>query len=186
MTPPTTLQKAITPYLSIPQLRRLAALDGAYVHDALLTDEPPAEVLALLDALAALLRPSPREPITGPADLAALLMVEMSHLPQEQLRVVCLDTKNHVEAIQMVYQGNVHSAAVRIAEVFREPLRRTSAAIILVHSHPSGDPEPSPEDVAVTRAIVAASRLLDVDVLDHLIIGHGHWVSLRQRQLGFE
>jgi DNA repair protein RadC len=185
MTPPT-IREVLAPYLNIPQLRRLAALDGEYLRDALLTDEPPAEVLALLDALAALLCPLPREQISGPVDIAALLMVEMSRLPQEQLRVVCLDTKNHVQVIHTLYQGNVHSAAVRIAEVFREPLRRNSPHIILVHNHPSGDPDPSPEDVAVTRQIITASRLLDVDVLDHLIIGQGRWVSLRERRLGFE
>jgi len=180
------LQEALAPYLSIPQLRHLAGLDGEYIRDALLTDEPPADVLALLDALAALLCPLPREQITRPGDLAALLMVEMSHLPQEQLRVVCLDTKNHVQVIHTLYQGNASSAAVRIGEVFREPLRRNSTAIILAHNHPSGDPEPSPEDVAVTRQIITASRLLDVDVLDHLIIGQGRWVSLREQRLGFE
>jgi DNA repair protein RadC len=182
----TTVQRALAPYLSIPQLRRLAALDGEYLRDALLTDEPPADVLALLDALAALLRPFPREEISGPMDMAALLMVEMSHLPQEQLRVVCLNTQNQIQVIHTLYQGNVCSTTVRIAEVFREPLRRTSTAIILAHNHPSGDPEPSPADVAITREIVAAGRLLDVDVLDHLIIGQGRWVSLRERQLGFE
>jgi DNA repair protein RadC len=179
-----TLREALAPYLSLSKLRRLAAQQGTPLREALLTDQPPADVLALIDALAALLRPVPREPISAPADIAALLLVEMGHLSQEQFRVVCLNTKNHVQTIATVYQGTINSSAVRIAEVFAEALRRRSAAI-MAHNHPSGDPTPSPEDIAVTRQIVAAGQMLDVDVLDHLVIGQGRWVSLREKRLGF-
>jgi DNA repair protein RadC len=180
-----TLREALAPYISLPKLRRLAAQQGTPLREALLTDQPPADVLALIDALGALLRPVPREQISAPADIAALLLVEMGYLPQEQFRVVCLNTKNHVQTIATVYQGTINSSAVRIAEVFAEALRRRSAAIIMAHNHPSGDPTPSPEDIAVTRQIVEAGRLLDVDVLDHLVIGQGRWVSLREKRLGF-
>lgn len=183
--PTSTLREALAPYLSLPKLRRLAAIDGEALREALLSDQPPAEVLALVDALAALLRPAPREQISGPADVAALLLVEMGHLPQEQLRVVCLDTKNHVQTIHTLYQGTINSSEVRIGEVFRDALRRHSAAIIVAHNHPSGDPTPSPQDVAVTRQIIEAGELLDVDVLDHLVIGQGCWVSMRERRMGF-
>ena len=124
--------------MNVPRLRRLAASPNVDLHAALIAGDPPQEVVALLDLLAALLRPTSRERVTTPADVAALLMVEMGHFPQEQLRVVCLDTKNQVRAIQTVYQGSVNSAPVRVAEVFREPIRRNSAAIILAHNHPSG------------------------------------------------
>lgn len=126
-----------------------------------------------------------RVQITSPAEVAALLMLEMSHLEQEHLRVVLLNTKNHVLRIDTVYVGTINSSAVRIGEVFKTALKQNAAAIIVVHNHPSGDPTPSPEDVAVTRQLVEAGKLLDVDVLDHLVIGQGRWVSLRERRLGF-
>ena len=97
-----------------------------------------------------------------------------------------LDTKNRIQAICTVYIGSLNASLVRVGEVFKEAVRRNSAALIVAHNHPSGAPEPSPEDVLVTREIVQAGKLLDVDVLDHLIIGHGTWVSLRERGLGFE
>ena len=178
------LREALAPYVSIHKLRRLASRDAAQVRRALVSEQPSPDVLTLLDLLAAILRPTGREHISSPADVAALLMVAMATLPQEQLRVVCLNTKNHVQTIHTVYQGSVNESCVRVAEVFREPLRRTSASIIVAHNHPSGDP--SPEDVVVTRQLVQAGKLLDVAVLDHLIIGQGQWVSLRERRLGFE
>jgi DNA repair protein RadC len=122
--------------------------------------------------------------IASPADVAKLLQVEMAHLDQEHLRVICMDTKNRVMKIQTVYVGTVDSAGLRVGEVFKEAIRLNSPAIIMCHNHPSGDPAPSQEDVAVTRQIVDAGKLLDVDVLDHLIIGHGRYVSLRERGLG--
>ncbi len=109
----------------------------------------------------------------------------MAALEQEQLRVVLLDTKHRVLAIRTVYQGSVNQAQVRVAEVFRDAVRHNAVAVVAVHNHPSGDPTPSSEDVAVTREIVEAGKLLGVDVLDHLVIGQGRWVSLRERGLGF-
>lgn len=123
--------------------------------------------------------------IKTPADVANLLMMEMSHLDQEHLRTVLLDTKNRVQAICTVYVGSLNSSVVRVGEVFKEAVRRNSASLIVVHNHPSGDPTPSPEDVMVTREIVHAGTLLDVEVLDHLVIGQGRFVSLRERKLGF-
>jgi DNA repair protein RadC len=96
-----------------------------------------------------------------------------------------LDTRNHILAIHEVYHGSVNSSQVRIAEVFKAAIRRNATAIIVVHNHPSGDPTPSPDDVAVTRAIVQAGKLLEVEVLDHLVIGLGRFVSMKERGLGF-
>jgi DNA repair protein RadC len=127
-----------------------------------------------------------RRQIKSPADIADLLLLEMSHLDQEQLRTVLLDTKNRIQAISTVYIGSLNTSMVRVGEVFKEAVRRNSSALIVVHNHPSGDATPSPEDVLVTREIVQAGKLLDTDVLDHLIIGHGVWVSLRERGLGFD
>lgn len=125
-----------------------------------------------------------RVQIRSPGDVAQLMQIEMSHLDQEHLKAVCVDTKNRVLKIQTVYVGTLNSAGLRVGEVFKEALKLNSAAIIVVHNHPSGDPTPSPEDVQVTRQIVEAGRLLDIDVLDHLVIGHGRYVSLRERGLG--
>jgi len=114
------------------------------------------------------------------------LQHEMSALEQEHLRVILLDTRNRVIDIVEIYHGSLNSAQVRVAELFKPAIQRMSAAIILVHNHPSGDPTPSPDDVAVTRAVVQAGRLLDIDTLDHLVIGRGRFVSLKERGLGFD
>lgn len=127
-----------------------------------------------------------RPVINSPADAAALVQYEMSLLEQEHLRVIVLDQRNRVLDIAEVYQGSVNSAQVRIAEVFKPAITRMASAIIVVHSHPSGDPTPSPNDVAVTRAIVQAGKLLDINTLDHLVIGHGaRWISMKEKGLGF-
>lgn len=130
--------------------------------------------------------PAERLQVRSPVDVANLLMLEMSLLEQEQLRVVLLDTKNFVIKVHTVYSGSLNSAVVRISEVFREPIRSNSASIAVVHNHPSGDPTPSPEDVRVTEMIVEAGALLDIAVLDHLIIGRNRFVSLKERGLGFK
>jgi DNA repair protein RadC len=129
--------------------------------------------------------PEERAAINSPADAAALVQYEMSALEQEHLRVLLLDRRNRVLEVVEVYRGSVNSSQVRVGEVFKEAVRKNASALIVVHNHPSGDPTPSPDDVAVTRAIVQAGKLLDVDVLDHLVIGQGRWVSLKERGLGF-
>lgn len=129
--------------------------------------------------------PGEKPQIRSPGDIANLLMLEMSLLEQEQLRVLLLDTKNCVNKVHTVYSGSLNSAVVRISEVFREAIRTNSAAIAIAHNHPSGDPTPSPEDVNVTKMIVEAGALLDIAVLDHLIIGRNRFVSMKERGLGF-
>jgi DNA repair protein RadC len=110
----------------------------------------------------------------------------MSFLDQETFVVVLLDTRNRVLAKHTLYQGTLNASHVRVCEVFREPIRRNAASIILAHNHPSGDPTPSPEDASVTRQLVTSGRLLDIEVLDHLVIGQQRFVSLRERGLGFD
>ena len=126
-----------------------------------------------------------RPVINSPGDAAAMVQYEMSLLEQEYLKVILVDTRNRVLDIVEVYHGSVNSSQVRVAEVFRPASQRIAPAIIVAHNHPSGDPTPSPDDVAVTRAIVTAGKLLDIDVLDHLVIGGSRWVSLKERGLGF-
>ncbi len=129
--------------------------------------------------------PDEKPMINSPADAAALVQYEMCALEQEHLRVILLDRRNRVQDIVEVYKGSVNSSQVRIGELFKEAVRRNASAVIVIHNHPSGDPTPSPDDVAVTRGIVQAGKLLDIDVLDHLVMGQGKWVSLKERGLGF-
>jgi DNA repair protein RadC len=127
-----------------------------------------------------------RPTINSPADAANLLMYQMAALDQEYLFVILLDTRNRVLGRPLeVYHGSLNTSLVRVGELFREAIKVNAAALIVAHNHPSGDPSPSPEDVAVTRALVEAGKLLDIDVLDHLIIGGYRFVSLKERGLGF-
>ena len=130
-------------------------------------------------------KPADRYVIRSPADIAQLLMAEMSHLEQEHFKVLTLDTRNQVLADTTLYIGCLNASHIRVGEVFREAVKRNAAAIIVVHNHPSGDPTPSPEDVEVTRQIYAAGELIDVELLDHLVIGQQRFISLRERGLGF-
>ena len=126
-----------------------------------------------------------RPSINSPADAAALVQSEMALLEKEHLRVLLLDRRNRVLDIIEVYQGSVNSSQVRVGEIFQPAVSRMASAIVVCHNHPSGDPTPSTDDVAVTRAIGQAGKLLDIELLDHLVIGHGKWVSLKERGLGF-
>jgi DNA repair protein RadC len=141
--------------------------------------------LDLIRLLAAFLRPKQREKIRSPADAAAMLMVQMGHLDQEELWTVLLNTKNQVVGIVTIYRGSIDRSLIRVSEIYKPALRRNCAAIIVVHNHPSGEPEPNPEDVLLTRHVVEAGKLLEIECLDHLVIGQGRWISMRERRLGF-
>lgn len=130
--------------------------------------------------------PSGRLTVRAPRDLADRLIMQMGRLEREELRVALLNTRNAVLSIETVYRGNVSTALVRVGELFRDAVRQHAAGLILVHNHPSGDPSPSPDDLHLTAEAVAAGRLLDVPVLDHLIIGHEAYVSLRDRGIPFD
>jgi DNA repair protein RadC len=129
--------------------------------------------------------PDERLAINSPKDAADILQHEMSALEQEEMRILMLDTRNRVIDESTVYKGSLNSSQIRVGELFKAAIRRNAAAIILAHNHPSGDPAPSPEDIAVTRAIIQAGKLLDIEVLDHLVIGSNRFVSLKERGLGF-
>ena len=125
--------------------------------------------------------------IACPQDVANIVAPEMGDLVQEQLRVLMLNTRNRVLGQTVVYQGTVNSSAVRPAEVLRQAIIENAPAIIMVHNHPSGDPTPSPEDVAVTRDLIAACKLMDIELLDHIVIGAGgRFTSLKEKRLGFD
>jgi len=129
--------------------------------------------------------PDERPAIHSPAEAAELVQYEMCALEQEELRVLLLDTRNRVQHIETVYRGSVNSSQVRVAEIFKTAIRRNATNLIVIHNHPSGDPTPSPDDIAITRAILQAGELLDVKLLDHIIVGSGRFISLKERGLGF-
>ena len=129
--------------------------------------------------------PSERPVVHSPKDAYDILKYFMECLDHEELWVVNLDTRNRIMSLVALYKGSVNSSQVRVGEIFNQAILDKSPAIIVAHNHPSGDPSPSPDDVAVTRAIVDAGNLLDIDVLDHLVIGRDVYVSLKERGLGF-
>ena len=130
--------------------------------------------------------PAARWTVHSPRDVADRLVLQMGRLEREELRVVLLNTKNVVLRISTVYQGNVSASLVRIGELFRDAVRLDATGLILVHNHPSGDPTPSPDDLHLTAETLAAGRLLDVQLLDHLVIGHDAYVSMRDRGIAFD
>jgi len=153
-----------------------------------LSEAKACQLLAGLELGRRFVSQSPEERVTinSPQDVANLVMGEMAALDQEHLRVLMLNTKNEVLSTQEIYVGNVNSSVVRPAEVIRPAVRDNAPSIIVVHNHPSGDPTPSPEDVSITQELVAAGKLLGVEVLDHVVIGSGNrYVSLNEKGLGF-
>jgi DNA repair protein RadC len=184
---PRTLHEAIAPYVDVAALRRLAAA-GEDIRKSfrLYGGQLPEELAVVFEAVKLLLRPPDNHQIKSPHDIAAFLMLDMGFLEQEQFKVVCLDTRNQLQKIHLVYQGSLNTSLIRVGEVFKAPIWYSSASVIVAHNHPSSDPSPSPEDVLVTRQIVKAGELLDIEVLDHIVLGQGRWVSMRERGLGFD
>ena len=127
--------------------------------------------------------PEDRPSISTAQDVYDILGPEMSQLAQEQLRVLLLDTKNNVVGQRVIYQGNVSSSIVRAAEVLRPAVVEAVPSIAIAHNHPSGSADPSPEDVAITRKLKQAADLLDIELVDHVVIGRGRFVSLREKGL---
>ena len=131
------------------------------------------------------LQPEERPFVRSPEDVNALLGGEMALLDQERLRVLLLNTRNQVLAVNEVYKGSVSTALVRTAELFREAVRQNAPSVILVHNHPSGDPSPSPDDVVMTKQAIEAGTVLGIELLDHVIIGDRRYASLKQLGLAF-
>ena len=124
--------------------------------------------------------------INHPRDIYNLLGAEMSGLDQEHIKVVLLNTRNEVMSVHDIYKGNVHTAIIRVAEVLRPAIRENAPALVAVHNHPTGDPEPSAQDVSMTVDVRQAAELLDIELVDHVIIGKGgRFSSLKEHNLGF-
>ncbi len=146
-----------------------------------------AQIKAAIELGYRLLKENPtlKDSISSPEDAADMIRYKMQALQQEELWVVLLDTRNRLIHIEEVYKGSLNSSQVRVGELFRAAIQRNAAAIILAHNHPSGDPTPSPEDAALTRVAVEVGKMMDITVLDHLVIGRGAYVSMKERGIGF-
>lgn len=179
-------ERLLVEFGSLPGISRASITELTRVHG--IGEAKAVEIKAALEIGRRLVSSAPEERprVTSPADAANLLKSEMMFLEQEHLRVVLLDTRNRVLRMPTIYVGSLNSSVVRVGELFRAAIRENAAALIVAHNHPSGDPSPSPEDIRVTRQIVEAGKLLDIDVLDHIVIGRPSFVSLKERGLGFD
>jgi DNA repair protein RadC len=121
--------------------------------------------------------------IQTPEDIYRYFRGQMAELPQEQMRVANLSTRHDILSSHMIYQGTLNASAVRACEIFRPAVIDNAAAIVVAHNHPSGDPEPSREDVRFTQGLVKAGKILDIQVLDHVVIAKLGFVSLAERGL---
>ncbi len=119
--------------------------------------------------------------ISSPQDAANLVMVEMGYLDHEELRILLLNAKNQVVGNSCLYRGTVNSSVLRVAEIFRPAITGNCPGLLVCHNHPSGDPTPSQEDIEVTEQLLEAGRYLEIELVDHVIIGAGRFVSLKER-----
>lgn len=129
------------------------------------------------------LRNSNKIKITSPKDVFNLIGEDMRYLKKEFLRVIFLNTKNIVIDIKDISIGSLNSSIVHPREVFSEAIRRSSSSIIICHNHPSGDPEPSMEDINITKRLFEVGKLVGIELLDHIIIGDGCYISLKEKNL---
>ena len=123
--------------------------------------------------------------IKTPAEIAEVMIPLMGALEQEEVWTVNLDARNRIISTGMIYRGSINSANMRTAEIFKVAIRVNAKSIAILHNHPSGDPTPSQEDIFVTKEIVKAGKTLDIELVDHIVIGQGRHVSLKERGLGF-
>ena len=176
--------RAISEFGGLEGLARAQFSDLCGLHG--LGEAKASQLLAALELgkRVAMSRGSVRPTIGAPEDVAALVQAEMAPFDQEHFRVLVLNTKNQVMAMPDVFVGSVNSTTIRTAEVFREAVRQNCPGVIVVHNHPSGDPTPSDEDVAVTRELAKAGKALDIELLDHVVVGRNGFVSLKEKGLG--
>jgi DNA repair protein RadC len=175
-------------------VRQFKSLSGIYraSFDELcavpgLGEAKAAQLKAALELGLRLAREAPEERtlVRSAEDVANLLRTEMSLLDQESVRCVMLDTRMRVMGIEEVHRGSVHTTHVRIAEVFRPAIRANATHMVLVHNHPSGDPTPSAPDITLTKGIIEAGKLMDIELQDHIVIAGGRYVSMREARIAF-
>jgi len=126
-------------------------------------------------------RPDNKYKITSPADAAELVMEDMRYFKKEHLRVIFLNTKNYVMDIKDLSIGSLSSSIVHPREVYSEAIKKSCSSIIVCHNHPSGDPSESQEDINITRRLHEVGKLVGIELLDHLIIGSGSYISLKEK-----
>ncbi|MDD3704703.1 MAG: DNA repair protein RadC [Clostridiaceae bacterium] len=123
------------------------------------------------------------KPVKCPQDVAGLLMEEMRYLKKEHMKLVLLNVKCNLISVEEISVGSLNASIVHPREVFNPAIRKSSASIIMVHNHPSGDPAPSSEDVSITARIAEAGKLIGIELVDHVIIGDGKYISMKERGL---
>jgi DNA repair protein RadC len=168
-------------------LLNLARNDVAELMEDAHLGRPRATALRAAIELGRRVAAAPADPgwrVRTPADVGQRLLPAMRPLEREELRTLLLNTKNVVTAMVTVYVGNLAGSSVRVAEVFRDAVRRQAAAVVVVHNHPSGDPTPSADDLRITAELAEAGRLLDIELLDHVVLGASGWVSIRSLGMG--
>jgi len=148
----------------------------------------PAKAISLLASVELgrrIAKPTPetRCTIRSPEDVSKFMMEELRYLQQEHFVCLFLNTKNQVIGQHTIFIGSLNSSIVHPREVFKEAIRRSSASIICLHNHPSGDPAPSKEDIEVTKRLIQAGQLVGIDILDHVVIGDGRYYSLKEHGL---
>ena len=121
------------------------------------------------------------ETVYGPEDAAAYAMPLLRDEEQEHFAIILLDMKNHIKYMPIISTGSLSASVVHPREVFRQAIEHSAASVILVHNHPSGDPSPSREDINVTKRMVEVGKIMDIPVLDHIIIGHNRFCSLKDK-----
>lgn len=121
--------------------------------------------------------------IRSPRDAADILMEQLRYLQKEHFVCLFLNTKNHIIAQETLSIGSLNSSIVHPREVFRAAIKCSSASVVCAHNHPSGDPTPSPEDIRMTERLCEAGEIVGIDVLDHIVIGDGEFISLKEQGL---
>jgi DNA repair protein RadC len=119
--------------------------------------------------------------ISSPGTIASIFMEELRYLKQEHLKIVFLDTKNQIISDKFLTVGTVNASLINPREVFIEALKHNAVHVILLHNHPSGDPTPSREDILITKRIINAGDIIGIKLLDHIIIGDGNYISLKEQ-----
>jgi len=164
-------------YLVNAEVEELAAVPGVGRVKA-------AQVKAALEIGRRLaIRQGNRTSIRSPRDAEAVVSERLRYLEQEHFLVLLLNTKHHVLGVETVSVGGLSSSVVHPRDIFKSSIRRNAAAVILAHNHPSGDPTPSREDIAVTGRLVEAGKLLGIEVLDHIVVGDNRYISFREKSL---
>ncbi|HNR03752.1 MAG TPA: DNA repair protein RadC [Bacillota bacterium] len=165
-------------YLADSNVEQLSAINGIGKAKA-------AQIKAAIELgkrLAAF-EPGADKPLKCPQDVAGLLMEEMRYLKKEHMKLVLLNVKCNLISVEEISVGSLNASIVHPREVFNPAIRKSSASIIMVHNHPSGDPAPSSEDISITARIAEAGKLIGIELVDHIIIGDGKYVSMKEKGL---